>query len=86
MSETPFNTIEAADITPDLIRSQLPATGIVEVRDRGKLLGGFLSPRELAHYRQFVDYEVEVFEAGRFPDEIVTAIEQSRGKFGLGVD
>jgi hypothetical protein len=29
--------------------------------------------------------EVEVFRAGEFPDDIVAGLEDSRGKFGMGV-
>ena len=77
-------TIEAADVTPDFVRRDVPARGVVEVLDRGELVGGFLSARELEHYRTLVRREVEVFRAGEFPSDIVAALEDSLGKYGLG--
>jgi hypothetical protein len=64
----------------------VPGLRMVEVRDHGELVGGFLSPEELARYRSLISRNVEVFRAGDFPDDIVAALEDSRGKYGLGPD
>jgi hypothetical protein len=84
MSEPSHVTVEAAEITPEFIRRRVPQLRVVEVRDSGELVGGFLSRQELEHYRSLVSREVEVFRAGEFPDDIVAALEESRGKYGLG--
>lgn len=85
MSEPSRATIEAAEVTPEFVRNRVPKLRVVEVRDHGELVGGFLSRQELEHYRTLVSREVEVFRAGEFPEEIVTALEESRGKYGVGV-
>jgi hypothetical protein len=68
-------TIEAAEITPDFVRHRLSRRRVVEVHDRGELVGGFLSPQALAHYRALANREIEVFQAGEFPDDIVAALK-----------
>lgn len=85
MSETSRATIEAAEVTPEFVRRRVPKLRVIEVRDHGELVGGFLSRQELEHYRTLVSREVEVFRAGEFPEEIVSALEDSRGKYGVGV-
>ena len=85
MSETSRATIEAADVTPEFLRHRVPKLRVVEVRDHGELVGGFLSRQELEHYRALVSREIEVFCAREFPEEIVTALENSRSKYGMGV-
>jgi hypothetical protein len=86
MSDTSRATIEAADVTPDFIRRRVPVLRVVEVRDHGELVGGFLSRQELEHYRNLVSREVEVFRAGEFPEDIVSALEDSRSQYGVGAD
>jgi hypothetical protein len=86
VSETSHATIEAAEVTPDFVRRRVPDRRVIEVRDHGELVGGFLSRQELEHYRILVSREVEVFRAGEFPEDIVAALEESQGKYGLGMD
>jgi hypothetical protein len=86
LSETSPATIEAADVTPEFVRRNVPKLRVIEVRDHGELVGGSLSRRELEHYRALVSREVEVFRAGEFPDDIVSALEDARGKYGVGLE
>jgi hypothetical protein len=86
VSEPSAATIEAAEVTPEFVRRRVPTRRVIEVRDHGELVGGFLSRQELEHYRTLVSREVEVFRAGEFPEDIVAALEESRGKYGLGVE
>ena len=72
--------------TGDVIRREARRTRVIEVRDHGQLLGGFLSATELERYRNLVRRDVEVFRAGEFPDDVVAALEDSVGKFGVGVE
>ncbi len=76
--------IDIADFTSEVIRQEAPQAGIIEVREHGEVLGGFLSAAELARYRELVRRDVEVFRAGEFPDDVVAALEKTAGKFGLG--
>ncbi|HVC61034.1 MAG TPA: hypothetical protein VND19_11830 [Acetobacteraceae bacterium] len=85
MSETSRATIEAAEVTREFVRHRASKLRVIEVREHGEVLGGFLSRQELEHYRTLVSREVAVFRAGEFPEEIVTALEDSRGKYGVGV-
>jgi hypothetical protein len=86
LSETSPATVEAADVTPEFVRRHVPKLRVIEVRDHGELVGGFLSRHELEHYRALVSREVEVFRADEFPDDIVAALEDARGKYGVSVE
>ena len=84
MAKISHATIEAAEVNPEFVRRRVPELQVVEVRDHGKVVGGILSRRELEHYRALVSREVEVFRAGEFPDDVVSALEESQAKYGLG--
>jgi hypothetical protein len=85
VSQTSAATVEAAEVTPEFVRSRVAKLRVVEVLDHGEVLGGFLSREELEHYRTLVSREIEVFKAGEFPDDVVAALEESHGKYGQGV-
>jgi len=85
VSQTSAATVEAAEVTPEFVRSRVGKLRVVEVLDHGEVLGGFLSREELEHYRTLVSREIEVFKAGEFPDDVVAALEESHGKYGQGV-
>jgi hypothetical protein len=78
-------TIEAAEVTSEFIRRRVPEYGVVELRDQGELVGGLLSRQELEHYWILLGQEIEVFRAGKFPDDIVAALEDSCDKYALSV-
>ena len=86
MSDASHATIEAGEVTQDSIRYQVPGLGGIEVRDHGELVGRLLSAQELEHYRTLRGCEVEVFRAGAFSDDIVAALEESKGKYGARVE
>jgi len=79
-------TIDIADFTSEVIRREASRARVIEVREHGEILGGFLSAGELERYRELVRRDVEVFRAGEFPDDIVAALEESAGKFGVGAE
>ena len=86
MSETSPAAIEAAEVTPEFVRRRGPHIRVVEVHDDGEVIGAFLGPKEFEHYRELVRREVEVFRAGELSDDLVAALEESLGKYGVGVE
>ncbi len=52
------------------------ATGeIIEVTNRGRVIGGFLSARQLEEYRRLKRRERENLVVGELPDDVVADIE-----------
>jgi len=52
------------------------ATGeIIEVTNRGRVIGGFLSARQLEEYRRLKRRERESLVVGDLPDDVVADIE-----------
>jgi len=78
-------TIDIADLTGEVLREALSRARVIEVRERDRLLGGFLVAAEFERYRDFVRRDVEVCRAGEFPDDVVAALADSVGKFDFGV-
>ena len=44
---------------------------VIEVRSHGHVIGGYLSARELEHYRRLKRQEREVLVLGRLPDDAI---------------
>jgi hypothetical protein len=78
------DTIDTANFTSEVIRQEVPRARVIDVRENGRLLGGFLSATEYERYRNMMWRDVEVFRAGAFPNDVVAALEDSVGKFGVG--
>lgn len=48
---------------------------VIEVRSHGHVVGGYLSAKELDHYRQLRRQEREVLLVGQLPDDVIADIE-----------
>lgn len=55
---------------------------VVTVTSHGRVVGGFLSPRDLEHYERLKRREREVFVTGTLPDDLVADIEAA--EYGAG--
>ncbi|NIA72098.1 hypothetical protein HBA54_26250 [Pelagibius litoralis] len=54
------------------------ATGeIVNVTNRGRVIGGFLSARQLEEYRRLKRREREVLIVGELPDDVIADIKDA---------
>jgi hypothetical protein len=49
----------------------------VKVTSHGRVIGVFMSSRDLEHYEQLKRRERQVYVAGEIPDDIVDAIEKA---------
>jgi hypothetical protein len=49
----------------------------VKVTSHGRVIGGFLSAYDLAHYERLKSRETQVYVTGEIPDEIFEAIENA---------
>jgi hypothetical protein len=86
VSQTIVTTaVDASEVSPELFR-QMPKLQVVEVHDGGQLVGALISAHELEHFRALRRREIEVFQAGEFPDDVVAALEDSQGKYGIGLE
>ena len=68
-------TVEATRFRRDFGRYQDEAHHEpVTVTSHGRVIGGFLSARELEHYQQLKRRERQVFTTAEAPDELIEAI------------
>ncbi|MDF1586219.1 type II toxin-antitoxin system Phd/YefM family antitoxin [Geminicoccaceae bacterium 1502E] len=56
-------------------RDEALAGSIIAVTSHGRVVGAFLSARELEHYERLKRREREVLVTGELPDEVVAEIE-----------
>ncbi len=71
-------TIDATNFRRDCGRYQDEAQREpVKVTSHGRVVGGFLSSRDLDHYERLKLRERQVYVAGDIPDDIIEAIEQA---------
>ena len=71
-------TVEATRFRRDFGRYQDEAhLGPVTVTSHGRVIGGFLSARELEHYQQLKRRERQVFATAEAPDELIEAIAKA---------
>lgn len=54
----------------------------IRVTNHGRLIGGWLSADELAHFERLKKLERHVHRVGELPDDIVAAIEDA--EYGVG--
>ena len=64
------------------IRDQIRDLGIVRVESHSRLVGGFLSPLELANYERLQQRERKVYKVEDLPPEIVSALEMELARLG----
>ncbi len=48
---------------------------VIEVRSHGHVIGGYLSARELQHYRRLKRREREVLVVGQLPHDVIADLE-----------
>ena len=49
----------------------------VRVTSQGRVIGGFLSSRDLDHYESLKRREQQVYVAGAFPDDVLRSIAEA---------
>jgi hypothetical protein len=59
-------------------RDEAAAAGAVAVTSHGRVIGGYLSAAELAHYETLKRREREVLIVGELPDDVVAELKIAR--------
>lgn len=54
------------------------AVGVIEVTSHDRVIGGYLSPKELENYRRLKANEREVVLLSEFDDELLSELKTSR--------
>ncbi len=77
MAESETMVVDATKFARAFGRYQHEANmvDVIEVRSHGHVIGGYLSARELQHYRRLKRREREVLVVGQLPDEVITDLE-----------
>ncbi len=57
--------------------------GIVRVMSHDRLVGGFLSPKELENYERLKRQEREILTVGELPDSFVVGLEKAVADYDL---
>jgi hypothetical protein len=78
--------IGAADFARNFGRYQDEAfrVDVMKITSHGRVIGGYLSARELAHYEALKRREREVLVVGDLPEDLVRDIE--RAEYGVAPD
>lgn len=58
------------------VKEDVREHGVVRVVSHNRLVGGFLSPRELQLYERLKREQREVIRAGEVPDDLVDALHE----------
>ena len=58
-------------------RDEAAADGLVEVTSHGRVIGAFVSARQLEEFRRMKRHQAENLQVGDLPDDVVTAIEDA---------
>lgn len=69
-----FSSTEFARNFAD-IKNRIRELGVVRVASHQRLVGGFLSPKELENYERLKRQEREVLKIGELPDDVVAELE-----------
>jgi len=64
------------------IKEDVREHGVVRVMSHERLVGGFLSPKELENYERLKRQERQVLKVGELPDDIVDALRDSLERYG----
>jgi len=59
-------------------RDEASSANVIEVTSHGRVIGGYLSAKELEHYRRLKDKEREVIRVGDFDEEMLAELEASQ--------
>ena len=74
---TDTSTVRATTFARNFAHYQDEAirAGVIVVTSHDRIVGGYLSASELAHYRQLKAREGQTLKVGELPDDIVADIE-----------
>jgi hypothetical protein len=77
MAEAETMVVDATKFARGFGRYQHEANmvDVIEVRSHGHVIGGYLSAKELQHYRRLKRREREVLVVGQLPDEVIADLE-----------
>ena len=77
-------TVAASEFSRNFGRYQDEALAgrSIRVTSHGRIVGAFLSPRELEHFERLKRQERQIHIVGELPDDILTAIEKA--EYGVG--
>ena len=59
-------------------REEAFSTDVIEVTSHGRVIGGYLSARELEHYQRLKKKEREVIRTADFDEDMLAELEASR--------
>ncbi|MBA4786120.1 MAG: hypothetical protein H2046_10175 [Rhizobiales bacterium] len=59
-------------------RDEASSAKVIEVTSHGRVIGGYLSAKELAHYQRLKEKEREVIRVGDFDEEMLAELEASQ--------
>lgn len=59
-------------------REEVHAVGVIEVTSHDRVVGGYLSPKELEHYRRLKLKEREAVAVEDIDDELLNAIKNAK--------
>lgn len=63
------------------IKEDVREHGVVRVESHGRVVGGFLSPKELATYERLKRQEREVLRAGELPDDLLADLKDALDRY-----
>ncbi|MGP3699498.1 hypothetical protein [Rhodobacter sp. NSM] len=74
-----FLTFTATDFARRFsrIKEDVREHGIVRVVSHDRVVGGFLSPKELENYERLKAQEREILKAGEIPQEFLAALDEA---------
>ncbi|MBA5779098.1 hypothetical protein H2509_18365 [Stappia sp. F7233] len=77
-------TISATEFARGFARIQedVREYGVIKVTSHNRVVGGFLSPKEMENYERLKRREREILKAGQLPDDLVAELEASRDLHG----
>ncbi|MUO79359.1 hypothetical protein GOZ78_17355 [Agrobacterium vitis] len=60
------------------IREEVYDVGVIEVTSHDRVVGAYISPRELEHFRRLKSQEVRVLHASEIDDDLLGEIENAQ--------
>ncbi|MBW9114669.1 hypothetical protein JNB88_13535 [Rhizobium cauense] len=60
------------------IRDQVYEAGVIEVTSHDRVVGAYISPKELEHFNRLKSREVQVLHAGEIGDDLLAEIENAQ--------
>ena len=60
------------------IREEVYSAGVIEVTVHDRVVGAYISPKELEHFNRLKSREVRVLQAGEIDDDLLGEIEAAQ--------